>query len=216
MNRPSPERFSLALKKRGVKASAADLNNLVIKSIGTTQIFAPPPKPKGRVYAVDKDQRWMADIIVNSTTPSTHQGVTYRAVLLVQDVFTRYAFAEPMESQSGATKAMEWIFKRVEREGHKPPTVLMTGEDGFFKAPSFAAVFRSNRVTHVFKESQNDIGTVDRLISTVRRHLAQESAESGKANWAANLQKVVKGYNDSPPTEAVRLVARGRAEATRD
>jgi hypothetical protein len=104
----------------------------------------------------------------------------------------------------------------VEREGHKPPTVLMTGEDGFFKAPSFAAVFRSNRVTHVFKESQNDIGTVDRLISTVRRHLAQESAESGKANWAANLQKVVKGYNDSPPTEAVRLVARGRAEATRD
>jgi hypothetical protein len=110
LNHPSPERFSLALKKRGIKASAAGLKNLFVKSIGTTQIFAPPPKPKGRVYAVDTNQRWMADIIVNSTMPSAHHGVTYRAILLVQDAFTRYAFAEPMESQSGATKAMEWIF----------------------------------------------------------------------------------------------------------
>jgi hypothetical protein len=57
---------------------------------------------------------------------------------------------------------------------------------------------RRHHIVHEFKESLNDIGTVDRLISTLRRALAEESAESGESDWAARLRKVVAGYNQAP------------------
>lgn len=198
LNRPSADRFAAVLKKRGIKARPLDLKNLFIRDVGSKQIFAPPPRLRGRVTAIDKDQRWMADIIVYNHMPSEHEGTTYRAVLLAQDVFTRYAFAERLENRGQATDAMERILRRASEEGHRTPTVLVTDEDGAFKAASFEALCRSRHIVHEFKAGQNDIATVDRLIGTIRRALAQEAAESGENDWAAQLQKVVKGYNDSP------------------
>ena len=197
LNRPSPNRFAAALKKRGIPARASDIKE-IYKDVGSKQIFAPAPKPKGRVYAVDKDQRWMADIIVNTHMPSEDGGVKYGAVLVVQDVFTRYAFAERMRTQADATTAMAAVLARAESEGHRAPTMLVTDEDGVFKAPAFQALMKRHNIVHSFKESRNDIGTVDRLIGTIRRALAQESAESGENDWAKTLNKVVRGYNDAP------------------
>jgi transposase InsO family protein len=198
LNRPSAARFALALKKRGIKARASDISNLFTKDIGARQIFAPPPRLKGRVYSTGKDDRWMADIIVNSHMPSERNGIKYNAVLVAQDVFTRYAFAELMTTQSDATRAMEAIFRKARREGHSLPTQLITDEDGVFKAPSFRALMQRDRIVHTFKEARNDISTVDRLIGLLRRALAQESAQSGEADWAAKLDQVVRGFNESP------------------
>jgi transposase InsO family protein len=198
LNRPSAARFALALKKRGIKARASDISNLFTKDIGARQIFAPPPRLKGRVYSTGKDDRWMADIIVNSHMPSERNGTKYNAVLVAQDVFTRCAFAELMTTQSDATRAMEAIFRKARREGHSLPTQLITDEDGVFKAPSFRALMQRDGIVHTFKEARNDISTVDRLIGLLRRALAQESAQSGEADWASKLDQVVKGFNESP------------------
>ena len=103
LNRPSPDRFALALKKRGIQARASDIRDLLTRDSGTRQIFAPPPKLRGHIYAVNKDQRWMADIIVNTHMPSERGGTQYGAILVAQDVFTRYAFAELMRTQADAT-----------------------------------------------------------------------------------------------------------------
>ena len=140
----------------------------------------------------------MADIIVNTHMPSEHNGTKYGAVLVAQDVFTRYAFAELMTTQSDATRAMEAIFQKAQREGHRLPTQLITDEDGVFKAPSFRALVQKYNIIHTFKEARNDISTVDRLIGLLRRALAQESAQSGAPDWASKLDQVVKGFNESP------------------
>jgi hypothetical protein len=117
---------------------------------------------------------------------------------VVQDVFTRYAFAELMRTQADATTAMAAVLAKAQRQGHKAPTQLITDADGVFKAPAFDALMRKHDIAHTFKASKNDIGTVDRLISTIRRALAQESAESGENDWATQLDKVVRGYNEAP------------------
>ena len=168
LNRPSPDRFALALKKRGIPARASDLGKFT-KNVGARQIFAPPPRLKGRVYSTGKDDSWMADIIVNTHMPSEHNGTKYGAVLVARDVFTRYAFAELMTTQSDATRAMEAIFQKAQREGHRLPTQLVTDEDGVFKAPSFRALIQKYSIIHTFKEARNDISTVDRLIGLLRR-----------------------------------------------
>ena len=140
----------------------------------------------------------MADIIVNTHMPSTVGDTTYRAILVVQDVFTRYAFAEPMASQVDAASAMAAVFRQAGRQGHRVPKLLVTDADGVFQAPAFRELMQQHSVVHSFKESRNDISTVDRLISTIRRALAEESAESGEADWASRLRKVVAGYNQAP------------------
>ena len=43
---------------------------------------------------MDKDQRWAADILDYTRNPSELNGQKYTYVLLVQDIFTRYAWAE--------------------------------------------------------------------------------------------------------------------------
>ena len=204
LNRPGAERFAAALKKRGVKARPADIRELFTRHIGVKQIFAPPPRLKGHIYSPGKDVRWMADIIVNTHMPSTVGDTTYRAILVAQDVFTRYAFAEPMEGTGNAAAAMASIFRHCSRAGHSIPLELVTDGDGAFKSPAFRASHAGAQVVHVFKESLNDIGTVDRLISTLRRALAEESAESGEPDWASRLRKVVSGYNHAPQAHLPR------------
>ena len=103
-----------------------------------------------------------------------------------------------MRTQADATAAMAAVLAKAQRQGHRAPTQLITDADGVFKAPSFEALMRKHDIAHSFKESKNDISTVDRLISTIRRALARESAESGENDWAKQLDKVVKGHNDAP------------------
>jgi len=57
LNRPSADRFAVALRKRGIKARPADIRELFTKYVGSKQIFAPPPKLRGRFVAPHKDAR---------------------------------------------------------------------------------------------------------------------------------------------------------------
>jgi hypothetical protein len=97
-----------------------------------------------------------------------------------------------------AMRAMEAIFRKARRRATASRSQLITDEDGVFKAPSFRALMQRDSIVHTFKEARNDISTVDRLIGLLRRALAQESAQSGEADWAAKLDQVVRGFNESP------------------
>ena len=102
LNRPSAERLNIVLRERGINVRLQNLRDF-LKSRPERQVFAPRPLYKGRVYAADKDQRWAADIIVYDRNPAELDGRTYTNVLLAQDIFTRYAWAELMESRSQAS-----------------------------------------------------------------------------------------------------------------
>ena len=112
------------LRERGINARLQNLRDS-LKSRPERQVFAPRPLYKGRVYAADKDQRWAADIIVYDRNPAELDGRTYTNLLLVQDIFTRYAWAELMESHSQATEMFQRILDRAKAGPYTqltPPT----------------------------------------------------------------------------------------------
>ena len=115
-------------------------------------------------------------------------------MLLAQDIFSRYAWAEPMETRDKATEAFERVLARAEGEDHRAPHVLNTDEDTVFMASRFQSMLERNRIIHVLKSSREDIATIDRLIGAIRRGLAV-SARAGDGNWAEMLQRVVAGHN---------------------
>jgi transposase InsO family protein len=191
LNRPSAARFAAALKKRGIPARAKDIEEIFSSVQGSKQIFAQGPRYVGHITADSLDDKWMADTIVNAAMPSSYKGTKWTHVLVVQDVFSRYAWVELMTSAMQITAA----FDRILKTSHRKPRVLVTDEDPGFKAKSFEDLCEKDGITHVFKVGRNDIATVDRLIFTIRRALAEHMAESGEVDWASQIQKVVKGYN---------------------
>jgi hypothetical protein len=164
------------------------------------QIFAPPPKYEGHIYSPHKDERWAADIIVR---PSGVEG--WRYALIVQDIFSRFAYGEVIASPMQAYEGMRAILRRA----RPPPQILITDEDPGFKAPRFQEVLQDRRIIHEFREGRNDIATVDRLIGTIKRIMAGHEAEGEDRS----LEEIIDGINASP-TEV--LYGSAPEDVTRD
>ena len=180
LNRPSPEKFRLALQRRGmVSPPVAQLRELFYKYQSSKQIFAPPPKYKGKIFSPGMDRRWAADVMV----------LPGKYVLVVQDIFSRYAWAEPIDSPMTADRGMEEVL----RKAGVTPDEITTDADPGFQTRGFNELLSSKGIHHTIREGRNDLATVDRLISTLKRALATDAADNGEATVAS----VVAGYNDS-------------------
>ena len=102
-----------------------------------------------------RDQRWAADLIDYTKNPGTLDGRRYTYVLLAQDIFTRFAWAELMETRDQAPK----MFQRILERANRAPTVLTTDEDTVFMGSRFQAMLRRNDIVHVLKRSREDLAT---------------------------------------------------------
>lgn len=193
LNRPNLQKFARELKKRGIPARINDIEAALRPSQGASQIFAPPPKYQGNIVSRDLDYKWVADTIVHSSNPSSYRGVKWTHVLVVQDVFSRYAWAELMTSAMHSADAFQKILEKSKRT----PKRLLTDADPGFKTREFKALCAENDIDHQFRFGRNDIATMDRLISIIRRAFARNIAETGDNDWAEQLQKVIKGHNES-------------------
>ena len=99
---PNAPKFQTALRKRGINVSLDNLKEL-IKTLGSRQIFRPPPQYKGNATSRSIDDRWVADVLSFESRPV--EGFTN--VLLIQDVFSRFLWATPMGSKKETTQAFK-------------------------------------------------------------------------------------------------------------
>jgi hypothetical protein len=105
-----------AVRKRGLDVSRADVDAFVKKQ-ETRQVFAPAPKSQGKVTATNIDDRWQVDII-DWKQMDAAQNKGFKNVLVVVDVFSRFAWAVPKESKSqdDTIKALGKILKTSKRK----------------------------------------------------------------------------------------------------
>ena len=95
---PSASRLQAALRKEGITVSLSDIKQVVSKT-GSRQILQPPPLYQGNITADRIDDRWVADLISFVSRPAKRQD-TYRHVLLVQDIFSRFVWAAAIQTTS--------------------------------------------------------------------------------------------------------------------
>ena len=101
LGRPSPDQIHAALLKRGVASPGAAWFRENTYKKDAKQIFAPPPKYSGHVYSPHLDERWVADIMVRPAAKEE------RYTLVVQDIFSRFAWAEAITSPMQASEVSE-------------------------------------------------------------------------------------------------------------
>jgi hypothetical protein len=163
LGRPSAEKFRLALKRRlGMNISVEDVQKIVgLQS--ERQVLAPPPKYEGKIFSHGIDEKWVADVMVLPADSSVTN------VLVVQDVFSRFLWAKPMIGQGSVIEPMRQIMKV------RKPDVLYTDKETSFRSAPFREAMQNLGVDARIKTGKQDIATVDRAISWLKRNDCQVS-----------------------------------------
>jgi hypothetical protein len=190
LDRPGPEKLQLALRKRGFSSpSVKVLREHFFRYESSRQLFRNPPRYAGHIYSEGLDRRWVGDIMVMPEAEFRGQGWKY--ALVVQDVFSRFAWAaliaSPMEAASG--------YREILRRAGKAPTLLLTDGDPGFKTKAFQEAL--GKTYHELKVGKQDLATVDRLIGYLKRKQKQAELDGERPNWAEQLQRRVDGFNNA-------------------
>ena len=192
--RPGAAKLYAAARKRGldVKRPAVDA---FVKKQETRQVFAPGPKSRGKVTATNIDDRWQIDLIDWKQMDATlNKG--FRNVLVVVDVFSRFAWAVPMvaKGQEDTIKAFDKILKTSKR---KPAEV--DSDNGQEFGAAFSDFAEGKQIAHRTKQTGhvNALAVVDAVIKRLKETIRQELADDESQNWAKFLPQAVKAYNET-------------------
>ena len=147
---PSASRLQAALRKRGVIATLEQVKNVVEKT-GSRQVLQPPPQYHGNITSGRIDDRWAADLISFESRPAERDRA-YKHVLLVQDIFSRYLWAEAMWAKDQSRAAFERIL-----EGERKCKELNTDGGTEFTSREFQAMLARRGIHHRLKAGINDI-----------------------------------------------------------
>ncbi|MEM1009604.1 MAG: transposase family protein [Myxococcota bacterium] len=192
LNRPSPQKFAAELRKRSIKATTQDAKD-IIDLQDSKQLFAPPPRYTGNITATSPDERWAMDIMVFDR-PS-REGI--RSVLVAQDIFSRFAWIQPIQKGTSQEAVQEALLTLLEKAVPRKPSELITDRDAIFMSAGFAKFVQKLGIDSLtFAKARNDIGTVDRLIGVLKEAMAQEQVDARSGDWDTEmLRKVVAGHN---------------------
>ena len=125
LNRPSAAKLKIALKREGIEFDAKDIEKLTRQDTGR-QLLAPRQQYKGKIVATDINERWAADLIDYTSTPSKKSGDKY--ILVVQDIFTRKLYARALLKNDPRTMAT--AFKTIVHQAKDSPEELNTDKGG--------------------------------------------------------------------------------------
>ena len=187
MSYPSATKFRAALRKRGINVSA-DVVSEVVKDQGVRQLTAAAPRFTGNVTARKLDARWMGDLL-DYQAKSSKGSPMY--VMILQDVFSRFIFAQALRSKAEVSAA----FSRIVEETGRKCEELSTDKGSEWTSAAFQTRLSNLGIRHRMKVGPQDLATLDRAIGTLRATLSRRTAEGGA--WWEELDAAVKSINGS-------------------
>ena len=191
--RPGVDKFYAAALRGGLAIKRKDAQDFVKKQ-ETRQVFAPGPVSSGNVTASRIDDRWQVDLIDwKQMDASKNNG--YKNVLVVVDVFSRFAWAIPMENKTTETtvNALEGIL----RGGRKPSEVDTDG--GLEFGARFTSFLEGKKIAHKKRlpSQPNGLAVVDAVIKRLKETLVKDLAEEGTQDWIKFLPGAIKAHNSN-------------------
>ena len=165
---PSAVSFHKSLNKKGFQIKLSDVKEFV-KSRSERQVTGPKPKYEGKIVSFDFNHTWFADLISFVSRPVKNAEGTFKYVLIVQDVFSRFIWTRVLESTTHTTDAFEEILKESEDrmvDADPYPQECTTDGGGEFNNQEFKRLCDKYNIEHITKASNDAhaIATLDRAI----------------------------------------------------
>ena len=191
--RPGVDKFYAAALRSRLVVTRKTAQEFVRKQ-ETRQVFAPGPVSSGRVTAARLDDLWQVDLIDwKQMDASKNNG--YKNVLVVVDVFSRFAWAIPLESKT--TEAVTEAFEGILRGGRKPAEVDTDG--GLEFGARFTSFLEGKKIAHKKRlpSQPNGLAVVDAVIKRLKETLVKDLAEEGTQDWIKFLPGALKAHNSN-------------------
>lgn len=147
-----------------------------------------------RVITRGKDDLWQADLVEMIPYASSNKG--YKYLLTVIDVYSKFAFAEPVRSKSAAE--VKNAFKRIVDQSKRCPRLLQTDQGKEFYNNMFSSYLKSLGVHHYSTYSNLKASVVERFNRTLKTMMWREFTAQGSYRWIDLLPKLLCTYNDTP------------------
>lgn len=139
-----------------------------------------------------------ADLI--EMQPYKRENRGHRYILIVIDVFSKMAYAEPLMNKTGSavTQAMSSIIKKVHRQNpYHHINNLHTDEGTEFYNSTMKRLMDKFKINHYSTFSHMKASIVERLIRTIKRRLYMQFSMQGSYKWLEILPETIDRYNNT-------------------
>ena len=138
------------------------------------------------------DDQWVADLIEVGNIAKANRG--YRYLLTVVDVFSKYAWVEPVKSKTG--KAVTAAFEKILKHG-RTPRRLQTDDGKEFYNKTFQALMKRQDIVHFSTSGDTKASVVERFNRTLKERLYRYFTVKNTLKYLPVLKDLVMGYNRS-------------------
>ena len=138
-----------------------------------------------------KNYVWGSDVAFMLPFASKNDDYAYFVVFI--DIFTRYAYAEPLKTVRGREMlgVMQSIFEQ------QKPEHLYTDSGVEYTNKLVQAYLKRENIDHYTSKSEKKVAHAERLIKQLKRKLLQYMNEKNTYKWVDVLPDVVNAYNNS-------------------
>ena len=165
-------------------------------SVKFTNKAKPRPVIASRIHA-----QHQIDLVDMKAMPCDYMGKTYRYILSLVDLFSRFHWLAPLETKHSSSVAKE-LAKIYDVHGH--PERLQSDNGGEFKK-HVNEYCRTNKIQQIRCRPYNPKaqGVVERSHRVLRQKLRYDMIQQRKngVNWAKNILKYVKALNNDKREE---------------
>ena len=161
-----------------------------------TELHAPARRNfrRRRVVTAGFDFLWQADLVQMIPYAKSNEGMKY--ILTVIDVYSKYAWAQPVSQKTG--KQIVEAFNRIlsEPSGRKPRMLQTDAGKEFYNA-RFQEFCRENGIHHYSSYSHLKASVVERFNRTLKERMWRRFSAQGTRRWLDMLPILIKEYNAS-------------------
>jgi len=179
-------------KKAGLNLTYKQIKNF-LDSQTTAQLHKVTIPRQKSITATHINEGWQLDLVDYSKISKNNNGVKW--LLVVVDIFSRYAFIEPMKNKTAEETAE--AFEKIINSRNKPIYIFhdMGGE---FKG-KFLKLVKENDIINIENRADyhRPLGIVDRFCKTFKTMISKLQTERGNTKYIDELQNIVNYYNNS-------------------
>ena len=118
----------------------------------------------------------------------------FKYLLAVIDIFSRYAWVEPLKNKS-ANEIIK-AFKKIFKSGRIPKTIRSDAAKDF-TSKEFKKFLKEKNIHHFTTHTEKQANYVERFIKTIKSKIFRYIIETNNSRYIDKLQDIVKSYNNT-------------------
>ena len=147
---------------------------------------------RNRVIVGGIDKEWEADLVIMDSLSKENNG--YKYILTVIDVFSKYAWVEPLKTKSGENLVK--AFEKILRKGRKPEK-LHSDKGTEFTNKLFQTFLKKKKILFFTTYNETKASIVERFNRTLKGKMWKYFTANNTLKYVDVLQKLVRSYNHS-------------------